>query len=311
QDQDAGAGHPGRRAGRGPRRERAPGAAGRGRRAHPSRLGVRQRAHGRHVRQRHDGGGLRRHHERDRLREPESWREPARGPRRLARALRQPLRRRRRPYDRARSVPAGACRPQDARPRRGGDQLQAVHGLSERADGRRRGLLLRHARGGPARRRGLRPRRERLRDQHPGRGGGPRRQPRAEVPLHDAAAGARGRGDRARDHARRICRRAALRRPRDLPPGARGGRAGAAPLGPGPRRDLHPVPVPGPPGARAAGLRGCQVRVHAAPAQPGPPGGALAGRTTRRSSGRASGGATSPWSRPITARSASRSSPTG
>ncbi len=55
------------------------------------------------------------------------------------------------------------------------------------------------------------------------------------------------------------------------------------------------------PGAGAAGLRGCQVRVHAAPAQP---------RNTRTSSGRACGAATSPWSRPITARSASRSSPT-
>ena len=112
--------------------------------------------------------------------------------------------------------------------------------------------------------------------------GGRGRQPRAEVPLPDPPARTRGRGDRARDHARRIRRRAALRRPRHLQPGARRGRARQGPLRPDPRRDLHAVPLPDQPGAGAAGLRGRQIRVHAAAAQPGAPGRALAGPAARR-----------------------------
>ena len=97
----------------------------------------------------------------------------------------------------------------------------------ERADGRRRRLLLRHARGGQARRRGVRARRERLRDQRAGPGGGPGRQHRAQVPLPDPPARARGRSDRARHHARRIRGRAALCRARHLRPGAPRDRRGA------------------------------------------------------------------------------------
>ena len=272
QGSDAGPGPAGGRRDGGARRQRAAGDAGGDRRAHAPGLGVRQRAHGRHLRYRHHGRGVRRHHERDRLCQPAAWREPARRPRGLAPALREPLRRRRRPHDHPRSLPAGAGRSGQARARRGRDQLQAVHGLSGRADGRRRRVFLRHARGGEARRRGLRPRRERLCDQHPGRGGGQGRQPRAEVSLPDPAARARRRGDRARDHARRIRRRSALRGPRHLQPGARRRRARPGPLGFDPRRDLHPVSVPDAGGAGAPGLPRREVRVHPALAQPGTPG---------------------------------------
>ena len=78
--------------------------------------------------------------------------------------------------------------------------------------------------------------------------------------------------------------------------------AGARPLRSGPRRDLHAVPVPHACGAGAAGLRGREVRVHAAFA--------LA-RSTRRRSGAGCGGAICRRCRPTTARSATRSSPTG
>ncbi len=73
------------------------------------------------------------------------------------------------------------------------------------------------------------------------------------------------------------------------------------PLRPDPRRDLHAVSVPDQRGAGAAGLRGRQVRVHAAAAH---------ARSTWTTSGAACAQAIYRWSRPTTARSASRSSPT-
>ena len=85
-------------------------------------------------------------------------------------------------------------------------------------------------------------------------------------------------------------------------PGAACDRRGARPLRPGPRRDLHAVPVPDQRGAGAAGLRGREVRVHAAAARQGASG---------RRSGAACGEATSRRCPPTTARSATRSSPTG
>ena len=126
-------------------------------------------------------------------------------------------------------------------------------------------------------------------------------QSRAQIPLSDPPARARGRGDPARDHARRIRRRPPLRRPRHLQPGARRGRRGQGPLRPDPRRDLHPVSLshePGTGAARASRAPNTSSRRR------------CAARSIRTSSGAASPAATCPWSRPTTARSASTSSPT-
>ena len=85
-----------------------------------------------------------------------------------------------------------------------------------------------------------------------------------------------GRGDEPRDPTRPRGRRSAVRRPRVVQGGGRSHRAcpraGLGRLG----RDLHAVLLHRLHVPRAAGLRGCEVRLHASAARDREPGGALA-----------------------------------
>src|SRR5213080_4911737 len=96
-----------------------------------------------------------------------------------------------------------------------------------------------------------------------------------DVLVKNAPAGDRGRGDQPRDPARARGRLPALRCPRLLPGVRRADRArareGLGRLG----RDLHPVPLHRLHASRAPELRGREVRLHAAAARQGEPGGAL------------------------------------
>ena len=157
---------------RGARRRRSAGAAWWRGRAHAPGLGVRTDLHGGHVRHRHQVGRVRRHHHPHRLLQPDRGAESAEGPGGLAQAPRERLRRRRRAHDHARREPAQPGRHEDADRQGGRDQLQAVHGLSRRADGRRRCAVQGHARRRQQRCDDLHPRRERAGDPGAGAGGG-------------------------------------------------------------------------------------------------------------------------------------------
>ena len=170
--------------------------------------------------------------------------------------------------------------------RRGHHELQGLHGLQGRADGRRRAVHHRaradrqdrRARDGPLRER------RRRRPLPEGSDGGGQRRP--EVARVVAAAGGRGRGHGPRDQARRVDEAAAVRRARDVRAGGQGDPGGARPRPADLRRDLHPVPVPDRRRPRPAGLRGREVRVLAAAARGVQPGGPLPGAAPGRAAGR-------------------------
>ena len=199
----------------------------------------------------------------------------------------------RRQADDRHGLPHGGHRPEGGRLARGarvaarrGDHLvQALHGLQGRADGRRRDAL--QDDGGRRRDRRARDgaRRERRRDRRARQARARRGEDGAEVPRAHPAAGNGGRGDEPRDPARTRRRRAALRRPRLLQGVGRadraraGGRLGR--LG----RDLHAVLLRRLHVPRAAGLRGREVRLHAAAARQGEPGRALGRRAPRHALG--------------------------
>ena len=166
-----------------------------------------RRIHGRHLRHRHQVGRLRRHHHADRLLQPDRRAEPAGRAGGLAQAPRERLRGRRRAHDHARREPAEPGRHEDADRPRGRDQLQAVHGLPRRADGRRRCAVQGHARGRRQRRDDLHPRRERPGDPGAGPGSGGAGPARAQVPRHHAPVDPRRRGDPSRHPPGRAGRR--------------------------------------------------------------------------------------------------------
>ncbi len=111
--------------------------------------------------------------------------ESAEGPGGLAQAPRERLRRRRRAHDHARREPAQPGRHEDADRQGGRDQLQAVHGLSRRADGRRRCAVQGDARRRRQRCDDLHPRRERAGDPGAGAGSGGAGAACAQVPRDD------------------------------------------------------------------------------------------------------------------------------
>ena len=117
---------------------------------------------------------------------------------------------------------------------------------------------------------------------------------RAALARADAPARDRGRGDEPRDPARARRGLPAVRRPRLVQGVGRADRArareGLGRLG----RDVHAVLLRRHDVPRAAGLRGREVRLHAAAARQGEPGRALGRGADRRALGR---------SRPTTARS--------
>ena len=160
--------------------------------------------------------------------------------------------------------------------RAGNHLVQALHGLQGRAHGRRRDALPDD--GGRRRDRRARDgaRRERRRDRRPREAGARRREHGAALPRAHASARDRGRGDEPRDPARARRRRAAVRRPRLLPRGRRADRArpraGLGRLG----RDVHAVLLHRLHVPRAPGLRGREVRLHAAAAGDREPGRPLA-----------------------------------
>ena len=141
-------------------------------------------------------------------------------------------------------------------------------------------------------------RRERRRDRHHRQACRRRGQDGADLARPHPADGDRGRGDEPCRPARAGRRLPALRRPRLVPAVGRADRArareGLGRLG----RDVHPVPLHRRHGARAAGLRGREVHLHAAAAAEGAAGAPLEGARRRRALRR---------SRPTTARSTGRS----
>ncbi len=266
------AGSGGRGRGGGPRRRRPPGRARRGRRPHPHAAAGRRGAGLRRLRDRHRRGRGRRHDHRHRLRDRLPGRRPAGRPGDLAALGRAGGGGRRPAHDlhrgRARGGGGGLHRA-------GGDQLQAVPGLSPAAAGRRRGGGRRHAGVLPPRRPGHRPLRERRRDRGaaaPGAGRGPDRGGRAP---HHPAGGAGGRGGVADRPAGRGDRRARVRGPPVVGAGPGRGAGGPGARGGAARRDLPAVPD-----ARrhAAGAPGRpELRVHAPAARPVAPRGAVGG----------------------------------
>ena len=226
---------------------------------------------------------------------------PLGGPRGLAPALREPLRRRRRAHDRPRPVPAGARGPRTLARDEGVTSFKLFMAYPNvlmvddgvcfyvmREAAKHGAVVCVHAENGYA---------INVLVQR----GGRRRQHRAQVPLPDPPARARGRGDPARDHARRIRRRAPLRRARHLR-ARRSTRSRA-------RKDRSDL------------VHGETCTQYCSSPARSSSGRASRGRNTssrRRCAAsehqdeiwRACGGATCRRSRPTTARSASRSSPT-
>ena len=179
--------------------------------------------------------------------------------------------------------PAGGRR---ARARRGGDELQAVHGVQGRDHGRRRDTVPHDAGGGADRRARHGPRRERGHDRRARQAGAGRGQDRAALARRHAPARDRGRGDEPCGDAGAHRRLPAVRRPRLLPGVGRADRGGAvtrlADLG----RDVHPVPVHRRDPPRGARLRRGQVRLHAPAARGLQPRASVDGAADRRPVGR-------------------------
>ena len=198
---------------------------------------------------------------------------PTRSTTGTAKAERQAGDRHRLPHGRHR--PAGGRHARGARvaARRGRHLLQALHGLQGRADGRRRDALPDD--GGRRRDRRARDgaRRERRRDRR-ARQEGARRGARPSPSYHALTRPPETEGE-ATNRAIQLARVAgcaALRRPRLLQGVDRADRArareGLGRLG----RDVHAVLLRRLLVPRAAGLRGRQVRLHAAAARQGEPG---------------------------------------
>ena len=280
----------------GDRRRRQARPPGGDRPAHPPRHAVRRHDDDRRLHLRPRRGGARRHDDARRLLHPAAGDE--------LRRLAGPVARQARGQgaDRQR-LPHRGHRPEGGRHARGarlaaraGDHLvQALHGLQGRADGRRRDAL--QDDGGRRRDRCARDgaRRERRRDRRAREEGARGGEHGSGLARADAAAGDRGRGHEPGDPARARRRLSALRRPCLLqgvgrPDHARA-RARLGRLG----RDVHPVLLRRRDLPRATRLRGGEVRLHAASAGEGEPGGAL----ERRPHGRALGDLDRPLRLPL------------